>query len=243
MANSKYPLTNFPDAIDNYPQFLDMSQADFSLVRQYQDALERQDFVTARSVFAQIPNGTQKVVTALRLNQLQEATLAIEEFYKTDVKPYIDTKQNEWETYADRFNYKGDWSSTKSYDKNNIVKFNDNGLIQLYLNVLDTPINTPPTNTTYWRVLTVQGLRGEAGEGANFAFEWNGAIDYNTDTIVVFDNTWWNALKPSRNEQPFVGSEFWQVVLKVTQAIYPLTPNQPISQSEGELWFKDKGVI
>ena len=92
---NQYPLTQFPQKVDNFSAFLNMSQNDYQLVKQYQEAIQVGDMTLAQQIFNQIPQGSQKIITALRLNQLREAILAMEEFYGTDVKPYITTKQTE----------------------------------------------------------------------------------------------------------------------------------------------------
>ena len=234
------PLTDFPNAVDTYESFLDMTQADYTLVKQYQDALEKQDLSLAQQIFAQIPQATQKIISALRLNQLREAILALEKFYGTDIKPYIDIKQAEWESYVNRFQYKGIYNPTTSYILNNFVQYNNNGHIGLYINIFNgvTPISTLPTNTTYWRLFTIQGLQGDAGEGANFSFDWSSTITYTIGTIVVYGNAWWIATQINQNQPPEEGSIYWDLVLNISQQIYPVQPSQPAGQLEGELWFR-----
>lgn len=237
----QFPLTNFPQNVDTFLPFLNISPSDLNLLKQYQTALENNDPATAQSVFALIPNGIQKIVNSTNLNQLREAVLAMEQFYKTDVKPYITNKQTEWQNIVNRFQYKDTFNSTQSYERNNIVSYNLNGLTQIYLNtyVGTTPTGTYPTNTTYWRVLTIRGVKGDSGGGSTFAFEWDSSVSYIAGTIVVSGNAWWNATQPSTNQQPAEGSPYWELVLNITQTIYPVQPAPPApSQSTGELWFK-----
>lgn len=236
----EYPLTQFPNNIDNFSVFLNMSQNDYQLIKQYQEAIQVGNMALAQQIFNQIPQGGQKIITALRFNQLREAILAMEEFYGTDIKPYITTKQTEWQGIVNQFSYKGNFNSTTQYETNNIVQYTYNGLTQLYINIYQgvTPIGIYPINTTYWRVFTIQGQQGESGVGATFAFAWDSSVSYALNTIVVFNNTWWNCTQANQNQQPTEGSDYWQPILYVTQSIYPIQTAQPPSQKTGELWFK-----
>lgn len=239
----QYPLTDFPKSVDTYEAFMDMSQTDYALVKQYQDALESQNLSLAQTIFTQIPYNTRKIISALRLNQLREAVLAMEKFYGTDVKPYIDLKQVEWEAYVDRFSYIGVYNPTTQYVKNNVIQYNDNGVVGLYLNISEnpTPLGTLPTNTIYWRTFTVRGMQGIAGVGANFMFDWDSAFEYQPQTIVVYNNAWWVSTQVNQNEPPRPNSPYWNLVLNILQSIYPISVDQPQSQLKGELWFEVVG--
>lgn len=243
--SKKYPnllLTNFPEAIDSIPNFLDVTSADATLIAQYQTAIQNGNFTQASSILAQITNAEQKTITAKRLNSLVEPVLAMEQFYSTDIKPYIEDKQTEWENRVNQFSYIGTYNSTTNYVKNNIVLFNDNGLKKLYLCIADIPTtNINPYNTTYWREFTIRGAQGLSGDGSTFQFAWDSSVDYQAQAIVVNDNAWWYATQANRNQEPFDGSEYWDLILNVTQVIYPIQTQQPTTQSTGELWFKVVG--
>lgn len=237
----QYPLTTFPESVDEFEQFLDITTTDYSLIKEYQEALGSGDVTTAQSVLSQIPQATQKIISSMRLNQLRDAILAMEKFYSTtDISGYINSKQTEWQNIINQFDYIGTYNATTQYSKNNIVDFTYNGVKKLYLNIYEsvTPIDTNPLNETYWRVFTIQGQKGDNGVGATFAFTWDGSVNYTTNTIVVWDNAWWNCTQANSNQQPQDGSDYWQLVLNVTQAIYPVQGSIPTNMQEGELWFK-----
>ncbi|MEG1709596.1 MAG: hypothetical protein RR285_12920 [Acinetobacter sp.] len=233
--------STFPPVVDNIPQFQDILQTDAPNVKLFQTAIQNGDFATAANIFNQIPNANNKFVGAVRMNQIRDAVLALEQFYGTDVQPYISAKQTEWQNIINLFAYIDTYNITTQYSKNNMVLFVNNGFSQLYINVFNgiTPINTPPTNTTYWRVFTIRGAKGDSGIGTTFQFEWNTAVNYAISDIVVFDNAWWIATRANVNKQPYEGSLDWNLVMTVTQAIYPIQPNQPLSQTTGELWFRE----
>ena len=86
-------LTNFPSSLDQFMTFLNIVATDGPLIAQYQAAMESGNQTQANQILAQIPQGTQKIMTAVTLNQLSQAMLAIERFYKTDIEPHIQTQQ------------------------------------------------------------------------------------------------------------------------------------------------------
>lgn len=232
--------SNFPNSLDNIPQFLDITQSDVILVGKVQESIRNGDLASANNYLLQIQDYDKKIVNAVRLNKLRDAILALEQFYKTDFTSYIEEKQKEWQLEIDKFTYVGDWDANRLYSKNNIVRFNNNGNLLLYLCILNTvTINTFPTNTKYWIDLTKQGKRGESGlDGVNFAFEWDSSFDYQVNTIVSHNGGWWISTKPSQNVIPIEGSEYWELVLYAPQPVFPIQPNKPSGQGEGELWFE-----
>lgn len=233
--------TSFPDAVDNFPQFLNMTQADLEYVRQYQDAMERGDTAAAQIAFNNISSGSQKIISPLRLNQIREAILALERFYGTDVESYIEGKQVEWDNRINEFNYMGVFNPSASYSKNNMVTYTDAGKTNMYLNTHTgtTPIGTYPTDTYYWRKLTIYGIKGDpAPTGTVFQFEWDASVSYNVGAIVVYNNAWWIAVEASESQPPVEGSTYWQKVLSISQATFVVQKEQPIGQVPGDLWFE-----
>ena len=144
-------LTNFPSSLDQFMTFLNIVASDGPLIAQYQAAMEAGNQTQANQILAQIPQGTQKIITAVTLNQLSQAMLAIERFYKTDIEPYIQTQQENWLTIINQFSYQGVWESGTSYVVNNLVSYTVSGLNLVYIATSTPPVGTAPTNRQYWR--------------------------------------------------------------------------------------------
>lgn len=230
--------STFPNQIDDIPSFLDVTQSDAQLLSTFQTAMRNGDFNTANLTLQQISNYNQKIVSAERLNKLRDAILAIENFYNTTVYPYIENKQTEWQNIINQFSYQGDWNNSTQFLTNNIVKYNINGQDYLFLCLLQNS-GQSVTNTTYWRKLTIQGVKGDNNtDTTSFSFEWNPSTTYQPNTIVAYVNAWYVALQTNINSQPSEGSTMWQQVLVFPQPIYPIQSTQPISQQIGELWFE-----
>lgn len=230
--------TTFPNTQDTFKTFLDVVASDGQLVGQYQAAINSGNITLANQLLQQIPAYTQKLLTAQDLNKFVDASLALERFYQSDIVPYVNTKQSEWQDIVDQFTYKGVYSSSTQYAVNNYVAFTMNDVTQLYIVVVTPPVGTFPTDTTYWRLLTIRGPRGLSGEGISFAGSWSADTAYTTQDCVSYENALWGAIANNTAQIPSEGSEYWKLLYRGTPTVYPLSATQPATQQDGDLWFK-----
>lgn len=233
--------STFPQQKDNIQSFLDVNSADFEAINGYQNAIRTGNFGLAQDFLSQIANADRKIISADRLNQIKDALDAVQQFYKTDIQPYITQKQQEWQGIINQFSYVGRYSATSSYVKNNIVVYNINGLDYLFIcNVTPPTIGIVPTNGTYWTQFTIQGKRGTSGTSiaTTFFFEWESSTDYGVNTIVVYNNKWWISRQESTNQTPQEGSAYWEVVMTMYQMTFPISTAPPVTQEVGGLWFR-----
>lgn len=230
-------LTNFPSSLDQFMTFLNIVASDGPLIAQYQAAMEAGNQTQANQILAQIPQGTQKIMTAVTLNQLSQAMLAIERFYKTDIEPHIQTQQENWLTIINQFSYQGVWESGTSYVVNNLVSYTVSGLNLVYIATSTPPVGTAPTNTQYWRLLTIQGQQGVSGEGLSYRQEWNGSTQYATNDAVTYDGALWMALQASQNRLPDANPQYWQLVMNLETVTYPIQDTVPTNLQVDGLWF------
>lgn len=231
------PFTSFPGSLDIFTTWINILASDGPLIAQYQAALQAGNIVQANQILAQIPQGTQKIITATDLNKLTQAIQAIERFYKTDVKPYIQSQQESWLNIINQFSYEGVWSNGTSYVTNNIVSYTTGGLTLLFIATSVPPIGTAPTNTQYWRLLTIQGQPGTSGDGLSYRQEWNGTVQYNVNDSVTYDGILWMALRVNRNIQPGTDSSYWKNVMSLEATTYPIQDTEPTNLQVGGLWF------
>lgn len=240
MPNNLYPdlpLTNFPENIDSFTTWLDIIASDGALVLQYQQAMQAGNTVLANQILTQIPSASQKIIKATDLNKLTQAILAVERFYKTDVEPYIQEQQTNWLDTIQRFSYKGEWASGTTYEVNNFVSYTVSGATLIYLATSNPPVGTPPTNTNYWRLLSIQGQQGPSGEGVSYRQEWNSSTQYYTDDTVTYGGALWIATQDSQGQTPQSGSQYWQLVMSLGLTTYPIQDSEPTGQEVGGLWF------
>ena len=79
--------TSFPNAIQNFPQMMDLLASDGTLVQQYQTAMQAGNLALAKQIFAQIPNNQNKIITADYLNTINDTVVAVEKYFQTRYSP------------------------------------------------------------------------------------------------------------------------------------------------------------
>lgn len=240
MANNLYqdlPLTDFPQSEDQFTTWLNIIASDGPLILQYQSALQEGNTILANQILSQIPNGTQKIIKAVDLNKYSEAILALERFYNGDIQPYIESKQQSWTNTINQFRYRGTWSSGTTYQVNNLVSYTTSGIALIYIATSTPPRRTVPTNTRYWRPMTIRGPQGKSGVGLSYRQEWNVSTQYQTNDAVTYNGVLWAALKNNQSIQPGTNSSVWKSIITFETASYPIQSTEPQGLVEGDLWF------
>ena len=234
-------FTTFPDDIQSFVTMLNMSVEDGAAVTGYQQAMQAGNNTLARQYYSQITNANQKFIDATKMNTLMDTCVALQKFYKTDIEPYIQSQQTIWGNRINQFNYVGDYSASTVYAVNNFVTYTASGVRNVYICVKVPPIGTAPTNTTYWRKLSIQGLQGPSGENLSFRYAWDSGEVYYPEDVVVYDNVVWGCLVQNSNQTPQSGSTYWRSIYSPQQVVYPFSAQEPTNMEAGFLWFKIKG--
>ena len=79
--------TSFPNAIQNFPQMIDLIASDGTLVQQYQIAMQAGNLTLAKQILAQIPNNQNKIITADYLNTINDTVVAVEQYFQARYSP------------------------------------------------------------------------------------------------------------------------------------------------------------
>lgn len=240
MPNDLYndlPLTNFPSSLDTFTTWLNVTATDGPLIQQYITAMNAGNQTLANQILTQISSASQKIITATDLNTMTQAIQAVERFYLTDIQPYIQTQQESWLNTINQFSYQGTWQAGTNYVTNNIVSYTVSGVNLLFIATSNPPTGTVPTNTTYWRVLTIQGQQGTSGTGLSYRQEWSASKAYQTNDAVTYNAAIWMATQPSQNQIPSEGSAYWKLVMTLEATTYPIQPTEPTNLDVGGLWL------
>lgn len=242
MSNSLYPdlaYTTFPETVQTFVTMRDVVAADGANIKGFQDAMEAGNTALAQQYYSNISNADSKFINAEKLNTLFQTCVALQRFYKTDIQPYVTAKQAEWQDVIDEFDYMGAFNTNDQYYPNNWVSYTQSdGSTYLYICINQPPIGTAPTNTTYWRVLTMRGQTGASGKGLSFQGEWTSTQQYTVDDVVSYGGSVWGCTKSNANQIPAEGSAYWRILYNIRPAIYPVQASQPASQEAGDLWFE-----
>ena len=231
-------LTNFPNSEDIFTTWVNIIATDGPLILQYQQALQSGNQVLANQILNTIPSANQKIIKATDLNKMTQAILALERFYTSDIEDFVNSQQESWENIVSQFSYKGDWNSGTTYVQNNIVTYTYSGLNLVYIGISSNiPVGANPLNTSYWRVLTIQGKQGESGPGLSYRQNWNSGTQYYTNDAVTYSGAIWMALKNNINSAPSISSSNWQQIIYLPVTTYPIQDTEPVQQNTNELWF------
>ena len=79
--------TTFPNAIQTFPQMIDLIASDGTLVQQYQTAMQAGNLTLAQQILAQIPNNQNKIITAEYLNTINDTVVAVEKYFQARYSP------------------------------------------------------------------------------------------------------------------------------------------------------------
>lgn len=233
------PQSSFPDSVQNFVTMLNMVAEDGESVQGYQEAMQNGDMVLAQQYYSQITNANQKFIDANKMNSLMQTCIALQRFYDTDIEPYVDSQHTNWENRINQFNYVGVYSSTRQYQVNNFVIYTTNSTNNIYICISLPPVGTAPTNTTYWRQLSIKGLQGVSGDGLSFQYSWNSAQNYYLQDVVTYNNAIWGCIQENINQTPEIGSEYWNLIYVSKQTLYPFQTTAPTSGiSVGDLWLQ-----
>ena len=79
--------TTFPNAIQTFPQMIDLAASDGALAQQYQTAMQAGNLTLAQQILAQIPNNQSKIITADYLNTINDTVVAVEKYFQARYSP------------------------------------------------------------------------------------------------------------------------------------------------------------
>ena len=79
--------TLFPNSTQTFPQMIDLTASDGSLVQQYQSAMQAGNITLAKQILAQIPQNQSKIITADYLNTINDTLVAVEKYFQARYSP------------------------------------------------------------------------------------------------------------------------------------------------------------
>ncbi len=254
-----YPNTVFPDAIQTFAKYLDITQSDAVIYNSAIEAMIAGNLTQAQALLNSIPNVNQKALTAEKLNRITDTVQALQQYYAQDIDVKVAGYQTTWEDIINKFQYKGVWAAG-AYNRNNMVSYASNEpatdkALYLYIATKDisSSVGNPYTDyesaisagtTPNWYRITIRGRQGASGasqSAVSFKFIWDSLTNYTVNDIVVYENKWWIAITSNINVTPSESTAQWALMLDgdlVSQ--YPVQANQPMNNEQmiGDLWFQ-----
>ncbi len=79
--------TSYPNSVQTFPQMIDLTASDGTLVQQYQAAMQAGNLTLAQQILAQIPDSQNKIITADYLNTINDTLVAVEKYFQVRYSP------------------------------------------------------------------------------------------------------------------------------------------------------------
>jgi len=216
----QYSLTNFPNSLDAYIAFTDVTASNKQYIDSYYTYLNSNDFANATKVLTDHPELKYVIINANTFQTIYDALLAIETTYTTDVIATIGGALHWGDTY----------SNTTQYDIFYIVDYN--GLA--YMAKSKPPLGTIPTNGTYWKQM---GFRGLSGTGMSFYHSYSTTQAYKLQDCVPYAGVLYVCIQAHTNQNPSTATAYWSSVITVPKQIVT-SASQPSGQNTDEFWYE-----
>lgn len=206
---STHPLSNYPEELYNYEVKVDPTTESYPLIQQYQQLYSSGQIDEANTLMQNNKSLQQMVISAIDINKLGDAVLAIQEYYLSDVR----------ETLRTLIDYKGVWDALTEYNQFDMVLYKPTtDVIYGYICIeRDTPVGTNPENYQYWAKVTI---KGESGTGLTMRYDYLDLDQYNKDDCVIYKNKLWACLQDCANIAPDSPENstgaYWKVVFSLT---------------------------
>lgn len=203
MANS---YTTFPDSVQTFDLKSDVSSSVYPNWKQFNTYIANGQFTNATTLLQSNSELQQCIIDSIYMNKLTKTVEEIQDLFLNQIQTYIH------ETVI----HKGEWSDRIKYTKYNFVTYEIYGGKQTFECLSnDTPIGTPPTNTTYWIPRTIKGEQGASGTGFTPRGVWSEYITYYKDDLVSLNNVLWVAKEDNIGQAPSNSSSVWYSVMSL----------------------------
>ena len=218
----------------------DIQISDASLKAQYISYFLEGNYSAMLNLIANNPQLDYKAFVANIMNDVATILSTLQNNYQTNVPDYLAVLTTEFDTRVGQFKDFDEWDSSVEYSLYNFVTYTASGVRNVYICVKVPPVGTAPTNTTYWRKLSIQGIQGPSGENLAFRYAWDSGEVYYPQDVVVYDNVVWGCVVQNSNQTPQSGSTYWRSIYSPQQVVYPFSAQEPTNMEAGFLWFKIK---
>lgn len=211
--------SSFPSQIDEILELFTLPASQKNNALRYQFLITKKNLTSAeQEELNQLTGALQNyIIDVEKWNKFGDVLINMQKFFKENVEDYIYDKQSEFQAEIDKFSDRGTYSSSTPYFKNNFVTWNDGSGNQTYL-CLQNVVGVAPSNTSYWRKLTIQGAKGDRGAdgvGLTMKGTWQSDVQYQKDSAVSHNGMLFGALQANQGQMPNLtqDTDYWVRVL------------------------------
>lgn len=215
-------------------RFQDIQIDDKDLKVQYYRNILNGDVDNAQRIYADNPQLKGKCVNAENLNNLLLGILDLERLYDTNVTQFLNDELSNFHININEMIYMQDFNPSTQYNVNNFVLYND----EIYFCVAKPPINTLPTNATYWLYLGLKGEQGASSLGVEYKGIWVSNVTYKPKDMVSYDNDLYVAINGSKGENPSMSPTNWHKSVDMIEQIIYVSETEPSGLIKGDIWIE-----
>jgi len=234
-----YGQSHFPESIDSFIDHLEISASDVEDVQRYQELkLKENRTVSEDDELANLTSQLRdKLLTAQDFNKLQDAIIATQKHYRDEVDGYIQTKQSEFQTEIDKFNYQNEYSSGATYNQKNIVTYNGESYICRKDGIIGVAPD-PSQDTAQWAKIAEKGEKGDVGskgdDGASLTYKhgYDPSITYQVDDLVRYEGSTYACIQETQGNLPTNGMYWEEFVSKGGGTLLTELDNRVVLSSE-----------
>lgn len=212
----------------------DMHLESSKLFQEYYAALSVNDVSTAKNILKQNPSLTNQILIASNINNIISNVNILEENPKSDIDVYLSNLFSVFQQMINDTRAVGVFDTSVQYHIHNMVYYNNYS----YYCIKEPPIGTLPTNTEYWNMYDLKGLKGFPGLGVILSYAWNSTVSYPKYAAVVYNNKLYIAKSSNTNKVPTNTTYWWLASSPLSPVQTPIQSEEPVGQRNGDQWFK-----
>lgn len=218
----------FPQGVDTFVEMYDLPPSLVPKAKRVQE-LKMQPSLSSmeqEELVGLVKDLSKYMITPENFNKFQDALVNMQTFMLTEVKEYINDKQDEWTGMITNFALKGEYNSNVQYYFQNMVTYNGS----LYICKADAKGKTP-TNADYWEKISEKGDKGDVGVNTNFKGNYLPTASYVVGDAVVYNGNLYYALSATTGNLPT--TNFWFCFDK-----HFVGATKPASIQAGTVWIE-----
>lgn len=230
--NSVEQLNNrstFPNQVDTFVEVYDLPASKVYEAQRLQELKLKASLssVEQEELTGLVQSLEEYMLTPETFNKFQDSLVNMQHFFLEGVGGYIDEKQKLWKEMIQSFIFTGEYSDSKSYKFQNMVKYLGN----LYICKADSK-GIKPTNTAYWEKVSDKGDKGDTGLGVNYKGIYNNTTTYNLGDGVLYEGYVYYANKTTTGVIPANSSNWTCFEYQI------VSDTKPIQFAKGNVWIQ-----
>ena len=215
--------------------YQDIQVSDVAIRSQFDNAMRNGDYVDAIKLLAN--NKAQldgKAFISDTITHIITGILTLENKFTNGVNLFLSNLASQYDLMINSFKNMKEWNSVFEYIPYNFVSYQ----AETYMAIDNVPVNTLPTDETYWLKLGLTGESGVPGVDVTMRYNWDSSKTYNLNDLVVYDNNIYVALKTNTGVVPGTDEATWLTFILTSMGKITVSNVAPEYPVNNEVWFK-----